>query len=80
MVQATSVKSEKKFLKSGLTVNKIRNSLNHESVRCLMCLNSRFRLDFKLKRKKFHSSFRGSLVGSKDQSKNIHKIGSRRYF
>jgi len=43
--QATSVPSERGFSRSGLTITNLRNSLHPATVRCLMCLNSWFKLN-----------------------------------
>ena len=43
--QATSVPSERGFSLSGLTVTDLRNRLHPETVRCLMCLQSWFKLN-----------------------------------
>ncbi len=43
-MQASSVPSERGFSKSGLTVSNLRNRLNPETVRYLMCLQSWFKL------------------------------------
>ena len=39
-IQASSVESERTFSASGLTIDQLRQSLNHATVRWCMCLRS----------------------------------------
>jgi hypothetical protein len=43
-MQPSSVPSERGFSKSGITITDLRNRLHPETVRCLMCLHSWFKI------------------------------------